>query len=113
MLFRSEDDDVDIDDDEMPMNSFPPVEIEKDDGGGHDNGGGHATSSSSSSGSSSSDSSSSSGICLNTSLVCWVKCWCEIVSSKMPDWVCLQILILGAFQGLTLMQMMHSRAPLV
>lgn len=43
--------------DEMPMSSFPPVEIEKDDGG-RDNG--HASSSSSSSSSSGSDSSSSS-----------------------------------------------------
>uniref|UniRef100_A0A5B6ZK49 Transcription factor GTE7-like n=1 Tax=Davidia involucrata TaxID=16924 RepID=A0A5B6ZK49_DAVIN len=50
--------DVDIGD-EMPMSSFPPVEIEKDDGG-QDHG--HVTSSSSSSSSSSSDSSSSSGI---------------------------------------------------
>ncbi|KAK9286322.1 hypothetical protein L1049_014712 [Liquidambar formosana] len=47
------DEDVDIGD-EIPMSSFPPVEIEKDDG--------HATSSSSSSSSSGSDSSSSSGI---------------------------------------------------
>lgn len=52
------DEDVDIGDD-MPMNNFPPVEIEKDVGGV----GGHASSSSSSgSSSSSSDSSSSSGI---------------------------------------------------
>lgn len=50
------DEDVDIGD-EMPMNNFPPVEIEKD----KDVVGGHAASSSSSSGSSSSDSSSSSG----------------------------------------------------
>lgn len=64
------DEDVDIGD-EMPENSFPPVEIEKDDAGhGQDNGikngigigNGNASSSSSSSGSSSSDSSSSSGI---------------------------------------------------
>lgn len=62
------DEDIDIGD-EMPENSFPPVEIEKDDGGhGQDNGikngtgNGNASSSSSSSGSSSSDSSSSSGI---------------------------------------------------
>ncbi|WOG82684.1 hypothetical protein DCAR_0101850 [Daucus carota subsp. sativus] len=60
------DEDVDIGD-EMPENSFPPVEIEKDDGGhGQDNGikngtgNGNASSSSSSSGSSGSDSSSSS-----------------------------------------------------
>ena len=69
------DEDVDIGDD-LPMSSFPPVEIEKDEkeagiggagtnvggvGGGGD--GGHASSSSSSgSSSSSSDSSSSSGI---------------------------------------------------
>ncbi|KAJ6424506.1 hypothetical protein OIU84_025312 [Salix udensis] len=46
------DEDVDIGD-EMPMSSFPPVEIEKDNG--------HASSSSSSSSSSSDDSSSSSG----------------------------------------------------
>ncbi|CAK8577914.1 unnamed protein product [Lathyrus sativus] len=51
------DEDVDIGDD-MPMNNFPPVEIEKDrDMGGA---GGHASSSSSSSSSSGSDSSSSS-----------------------------------------------------
>ncbi|KAJ4843121.1 hypothetical protein Tsubulata_002908 [Turnera subulata] len=49
------DEDVDIGDD-MPMTSFPPVEIEKDNG--------HASSSSSSSSSSSDDSSSSSGIIL-------------------------------------------------
>ena len=62
------DEDVDIGD-EMPENSFPPVEIEKDDGGhGQDNGikngtgNGNASSSSSSSGSSGSDSSSSSGM---------------------------------------------------
>ncbi|KAG5254029.1 transcription factor GTE [Salix suchowensis] len=47
------DEDVDIGD-EMPVSSFPPVEIEKDNG--------HASSSSSSSSSSSDDSSSSSGI---------------------------------------------------
>ncbi|KAJ8769011.1 hypothetical protein K2173_024006 [Erythroxylum novogranatense] len=47
------DEDVDIGDD-MPMSSFPPVEIEKDNG--------HASSSSSSSSSSSDDSSSSSGV---------------------------------------------------
>ena len=47
------DEDVDIGD-EMPMSSFPPVEIEKDNG--------HASSSSSGSSSSSDDSSSSSGI---------------------------------------------------
>lgn len=52
--------DVDIGDD-IPMSSFPPVEIEKDDGHGH------ASSSSSSSSGSSSDSSSSSGIKL---LIC-------------------------------------------
>ncbi|GAU45342.1 hypothetical protein TSUD_84590 [Trifolium subterraneum] len=52
------DEDVDIGDD-MPVNNFPPVEIEKDkDMGGT---GGHASSGSSSSGSSGSDSSSSSG----------------------------------------------------
>lgn len=56
--------DVDIGDaNDVPMNSFAPVEIEKDDGGGgtNENNDGHAgSSSSSSSGSSSSDSSSSS-----------------------------------------------------
>ncbi|XP_073225909.1 transcription factor GTE7-like isoform X2 [Cicer arietinum] len=54
------DEDVDIGDD-MPVNNFPPVEIEKDkDVGGGGGGGGHASSSSSSSSSSGSDSSSSS-----------------------------------------------------
>ncbi|CAK9150961.1 unnamed protein product [Ilex paraguariensis] len=62
------DEDVDIDDD-MPATSFPPVEIEKDEGvyeQNHDHG--RATSSSSSSSSSGSDSSSSSGIesCVTT-----------------------------------------------
>lgn len=52
------DEDVDIGD-EMPMSSFPPVEIEKDNG--------HASSSSSSSSSSSDESSSSSGMTLNPS----------------------------------------------
>ncbi|PON32576.1 Bromodomain containing protein [Parasponia andersonii] len=51
---EARDEDVDIGDD-MPMNSFPPVEIEKDVGDHH---GGGSSSSSSSSGSSSSDSSS-------------------------------------------------------
>ncbi|GFP99436.1 transcription factor gte2 [Phtheirospermum japonicum] len=70
-LSKDEDEDVDIDDD-MPATSFPPVEIEKDEGvvngganvHGHDRGDqrGNASSSSNSSGSSSSDSSSSSGI---------------------------------------------------
>lgn len=55
------DEDVDIGD-EIPMSSFPPVEIEKDNA--HNNNA--ASSSSSSSGSSSSDSSSSSGITLLT-----------------------------------------------
>ena len=50
------DEDVEIGD-EMPMSSFPPVEIEKDNG--------HASSSSSSSSSSSDESSSSSGRVLN------------------------------------------------
>lgn len=50
------DEDVDIGDD-MPMNNFPPVEIEKDVGGNAS-----SDNSSSSSGSSSSGSSSSSGI---------------------------------------------------
>lgn len=50
------DEDVDIGD-EMPLNNFPPVEIEKDVGGGH-----ASSSSSSGTSSSSSDSSSSSGI---------------------------------------------------
>ncbi|CAI9104154.1 OLC1v1002779C1 [Oldenlandia corymbosa var. corymbosa] len=53
------DEDVEIDDD-MPDTSFPPVEIEKDEGGVQDHGN-NASSSSSSSGSSSSESSSSSG----------------------------------------------------
>ena len=57
------DEDVDIGDD-MPMSSFPPVEIEKDVGGGH-----ASSSSSGSSSSSSSDSSSSSGT--NPSLNIW------------------------------------------
>lgn len=57
------DEDVDIGE-EMPESSFPPLEIDKDDGGngrdnGNHNGNGNASSSSSSSGSSSSDSSSS------------------------------------------------------
>ncbi|KAK4381304.1 Transcription factor GTE2 [Sesamum angolense] len=65
---ENDDEEVDIDDD-MPATSFPPVEIEKDDGMGGGVGGvhdldpvdhGNASSSSSSSGSSSSDSSSSS-----------------------------------------------------
>ncbi|KAI5313841.1 PREDICTED: mRNAion factor [Prunus dulcis] len=57
------DEDVDIGDD-MPMSSFPPVEIEKDVGGGHASSDSSSSSSSSSSGSSSSsdsDSGSSSG----------------------------------------------------
>ncbi|KAL0422462.1 UNVERIFIED_CONTAM: Transcription factor GTE7 [Sesamum latifolium] len=76
---ENDDEEVDIDDD-MPATSFPPVEIEKDDGMGGGGGGGHdhdhdpvdhgnASSSSSSSGSSSSDSSSSSGIDTYTSCV--------------------------------------------
>lgn len=69
-LKENDDEDVDIDDD-MPATSFPPVEIEKDEGIGgavagvpdHDNvERGNDSNSSSSSGSSSSDSSSSSGI---------------------------------------------------
>lgn len=63
------DEDVDIGDD-MPMNNFPPVEIEKDrDMGGA---GGHASSSSSSSSSSGSDSSSSSGIPFSCSCFVWI-----------------------------------------
>lgn len=57
--------DVDIGDEmEMPENSFPPLEIEKDEGAhvpGPVQGQGNASSSSSSSSSSGSDSSSSSG----------------------------------------------------
>ncbi|KAL8554861.1 hypothetical protein ACS0TY_002874 [Phlomoides rotata] len=78
-LKDNDDEDVEIDDD-MPAESFPPVEIEKDEGGGGGGGGvvgqehepngrGNVSSSSSSSGSSSSDSSSSSGIDTESSCV--------------------------------------------
>ncbi|CAM8928223.1 unnamed protein product [Rhodiola kirilowii] len=55
---KGDDEDVDIGD-EMPMSSFPPVEIEKDDG--QDNGSRSSSSSGSSSGDSSSSSDSDSG----------------------------------------------------
>lgn len=71
------DEDVDIGD-EMPMNNFPPVEIEKD----KDVVGGHASSSSSSSGSSSSDSSSSSGMNLVPTMCFWVLYSKSLASNK-------------------------------
>lgn len=118
----NDEEDVDIDDD-MPVTSFPPVMIEKDEGAGVVVGGGldqdhgdrgNASSSSSGSGSSSSDSSSSSGIFL---ALVWLslgtRC-CELglyqngQRSVILSCFVLQILIQEALLGVTLMLMKHS-----
>lgn len=111
------DEDVDIGD-EMPENSFPPVEIEKDDGGhGQDNvmiqngnGNGNVSSSSSSSGSSSSDSSSSSGISKYLVVCLCIRFnVCVILNGELIyNTYVKQIQIQGVLQVATPTQMKHN-----